>query len=119
MWSLTDEPLAITFVWRTAERTAEVHGMREELERAQQAHSSLERDLAGALAMQQQEAQTQTVDTGEGDDQDPVEGASSAPGIPHSLGEKDPQMHPPTRGLKIGPPRGVPRHERTRNRRRW
>ena len=58
MWSLTDEPLAITFVWRTAERTAEVHGMREELERAQQAHSSLERDLAGALAMQQQEAQT-------------------------------------------------------------
>ena len=41
-----------------AERTAEVHGMREGLERAQQAHSSLERDLAGALAMQQQEAQS-------------------------------------------------------------
>ena len=32
--------------------------MREELERAQQAHTSLESDLAGALAMQQQEAQS-------------------------------------------------------------
>ena len=32
--------------------------MREELERAQEAHSSLERDFAGALAMQQQEAQS-------------------------------------------------------------
>ena len=32
--------------------------MREELEHAQQAHTSLESDLAGALAMQQQEAQS-------------------------------------------------------------
>ena len=56
-WSLTNEPVAFTPVCCTAERTAEVLSTREELERAQRAHSSLERDLAGALAMQQQEAQ--------------------------------------------------------------
>ncbi|KAF4584772.1 hypothetical protein EYR38_002003 [Pleurotus pulmonarius] len=37
--------------------------------------------------MQQQETRTQIVDAGEGDDQDPVEGASSALGMPHSLGD--------------------------------
>ena len=40
-----------------AERAAEVHGMSEELNRAQEAHTSLESDLAGALSLQQQEAQ--------------------------------------------------------------
>lgn len=50
--------LGLSMVRCTAERTAEVHRVREELDRAQQAHSSLERDLAGALAMQQQEAQS-------------------------------------------------------------
>ena len=40
-----------------AERTAALNAMTEEMNQARGAHSALESDLAGALALQQQEAQ--------------------------------------------------------------